>query len=80
MIYLMSNEGDCGDNAPAESWFGSFKNGAIFGNRFTTHTSMKATCFDYIEVFYHPVRRHIYNNDISPAVFEKQRQESLVSV
>ena len=46
------------DNAPAESWFGRFKNEVIYGKRFTTHDLMKATCFDYIEVFYNRRRLH----------------------
>jgi putative transposase len=48
----MSRIGNCRDNAPAESWFDSFKNEAIYGNRFATHELVSATCFDYIEVRY----------------------------
>ena len=58
MICSMSRKGNCWDNAPAESWFGRFKNEVIYGKRFTTHDLMKATCFDYIEVFYNRRRLH----------------------
>jgi putative transposase len=27
--------------------------------------------FDYIEIFYNPVRRHSYNDGLSPVRFEK---------
>jgi transposase InsO family protein len=37
---------------------GRFKNEVIYGKRFTTHDLMKATCFDYIEVFYNRRRLH----------------------
>lgn len=54
----MSRKGNGWDNAPAESWFDSFKNEAIYGNRFATHELMKTTCFDYIEVRYNRKRLH----------------------
>jgi putative transposase len=58
MVCSMSRKGNCWDNAPAESWFGSFKNEAIYGNHFATRELMKATCFDYIEVQYNRKRLH----------------------
>ena len=61
MICSMSRKGNCWDNAPAESWFGRFKNEVIYGKRFTTHDLMKATCFDYIEVFYNQ-RKSLWDN------------------
>lgn len=56
----MSHEGNYRENAPAEIWFGSFKNEAIYGNRFATHNLMKVTSFDYIEARYN--RRRLHSN------------------
>ncbi len=39
----MSRKGNCWDNAPTESWFNSFKNERVFGERFLTRDAMKAT-------------------------------------
>lgn len=58
MVCSMSRKGNCWDNAPAENGFGSFKNEAIYGNRFATHELMKITCLDYIEARYNRKRLH----------------------
>ena len=42
MICSMSRKGDCWDNALTESWFGSFKNERVHGERFETCEEMKA--------------------------------------
>lgn len=52
MVCSMSRKGNCWDNAPTESWFNSFKNERVFGECFATRDAMKATAFEYIEVFY----------------------------
>jgi len=52
MLCSMSRKGNCWDNAPIESWFNSFKNERVFGERFATHEAIKATTFEYIEAFY----------------------------
>jgi putative transposase len=54
----MGRKGNYWDSAPVQSWFGRFKNELIYGKRFTTHGLMKATYFDYIEVFYNHRRLH----------------------
>ena len=51
-------ERECWDNAPTESWFNSFKNEWVHGIRYATHAKMKATSFEYIEVFYNRKRQH----------------------
>jgi putative transposase len=58
MVCSMSRKGNCWDNAPTESWFNSFKNERVFGERFATRDAMKATAFEYIEVFYNRKRLH----------------------
>ena len=83
MVCSMSRKGNCWDNAPAESWFGSFKNEAIYGNRFATHELMKTTCFDYIEVRYNRKRLHSSLGYQSPKQYLQnwlaKRKEMLVA-
>jgi putative transposase len=58
MVCSMSRKGDCWDNAPTESWFGSFKNERVYGERFETRDEARAMAFEYIEVFYNRRRLH----------------------
>lgn len=83
MVCSMSRKGNCWDNAPAESWFGSFKNEAIYGNRFASHELMKTACFDYIEVRYNRKRLHSSLGYQSPKQYLQnwlaKRKEALVA-
>ncbi|MEM6354447.1 MAG: IS3 family transposase [Pseudomonadota bacterium] len=54
----MSRKGDCLDNAPMESFFGSLKTELVHRTRFRTRTNAKCALFEYIEVFYNRRRRH----------------------
>ena len=66
MICSMSRKGDCweceayplGCNAPTESWFGSFKNERVYGERFVTRDGCRSMAFEYIEAFYNRKRLH----------------------
>jgi transposase InsO family protein len=69
MICSMSRKGNCWDNAPTESWFNSFKNEWVHGIRHATHADMKATSFEYIEVFYNRKRQHSTLGYRSPIQF-----------
>ena len=69
MTCSMSRKGNCWDNAPTESWFNSFKNERVFGERFATRDAMTATAFEYIEVFYNRKRLHSTLGYTSPAGF-----------
>jgi putative transposase len=84
MVCSMSRKGNCWDNAPTESWFGSFKNERVYGERFETREGMKAMTFEYIEVFYNRKRRHSTLDYKSPMQylddwFNTQQQEKLVA-
>ncbi len=57
-VCSMSRKGHGWDNALTESCFNSFKNERVCGERFLTREAMKATAFEYLEVFYHRRRRH----------------------
>ena len=58
MICSMSRKGNCWDNAPTESFFGSLKNERVHDTRYATRAEAIADLFDYIEVFYNRSRRH----------------------
>lgn len=84
MLCSMSRKGNCWDNAATESWFNSFKNERIFGERFATLEAMKASAFEYIEVFYNRRRLHSTLGYTSPLQFLKnwsaaQQEEHLVA-
>ena len=84
MLCSMSRKGNCWDNAPTESWFGSFKNERVYGERFESRDEMKAMAFEYIEVFYNRKRMHSTLGYKSPKQhlddwFNAQQQEKLVA-
>lgn len=69
----MSNKGDCYDNAPAESFWGTLKRELIYrqpNGRFASHEQAKAAVFEYIEVFYNRKRLHSSLGYKSPEAFE----------
>lgn len=69
MTCSMSRKGNCWDQAPTESWFGSFKNERVYGERFATRAAMTAMAFEYIEVFYNRKRQHSTLGYKSPEQF-----------
>lgn len=54
----MSRKGNCLDNAPMESFFGSLKTELVQRTRFGTRAEARAALFEYIEIFYNRRRRH----------------------
>lgn len=67
----MSRKGNCYDNAPMESFWGTLKNESLSHYRFSTRESAAAVVREYIEIFYNRQRRHSRLGYLSPAVFEK---------
>ena len=76
----MSRRGNCHDNAVAESFFQLLKRERIKRRIYTTRSAARADVFDYIEMFYNRKRRHGFNNQLSPVVFEEQFNQRLESV
>lgn len=68
----MSRGGNCYDNAVAESFFQLLKRERIKRRTYKKREAARRDIFNYIEMFYNPVRRHGFNNDISPVEFEKK--------
>ena len=57
-VCSMSRKGNCWDNAPMESFFGTLKQELVYQDKFASRTEAKAKIFEYIEVFYNRQRRH----------------------
>lgn len=68
----MSRRGNCHDNAVAESFFSLLKSERVKRKIYKDRGTAQQDIFDYIEMFYNPVRRHGNNGGLSPVDFEKQ--------
>ena len=68
----MSRRGNCHDNAPMESFWGSLKNELVHHRRFATRAQAIAEITEWIEVFYNRQRRHSAIGNLPPAVFARQ--------
>jgi transposase InsO family protein len=66
----MSGKGDCWDNAPMESFWGTLKTELVHHERYATRAEARASIFEYIEVFYNRKRLHSALGYQSPEAFE----------
>ena len=69
MVASMSRRGNCYDNAPMESFWGSLKNELVHHCRYSTRAEAEASIREYIEIFYNRHRRHSRLGYLAPAVF-----------
>lgn len=67
----MSRRGNCHDNAVAESFFATFKKRVLRKKIYSTREEGKTEIFNFIEMFYNPIKRHSHTGGISPAKFEE---------
>jgi putative transposase len=65
--HSMSRRGNCHDNAVAESFFSSLKRERIRRRTYKTREEARQDVFDYIEMFYNPVRKHVRNGCCHPS-------------
>lgn len=72
LVASMSRCGDCYDNAPAESFFGTFKTELVQREHFRTREQASASIFEWIECWYNRRRRHSSLGYLSPEAFEAQ--------
>ena len=70
MVGSMSRKGNCYDNAPMESFFGTFKTELTFHRNYATRNEARLDIFEYIEIFYNRYRRHSALGYKSPANYE----------
>jgi len=68
----MSRRGNCHDNAVAESFFQLLKRERIKRKIYATRDLARQDIFDYIEMFYNPIRKHGSNDMLSPIEYEKR--------
>lgn len=62
----MSRRVNSHDNAAAESFFQLLMRERIRRRVYATRDEARQDVFNYIEMFYNPVRRHSYSNRLSP--------------
>jgi transposase InsO family protein len=63
----MSRRGNCLDNAPMESFFGSLKTELVHRATFPTREAARRAIFEYVEGFYNRRRRHSGVGFLTPA-------------
>lgn len=80
LVGSMSRRGNCHDNAVAESFFQLLKRERVKRKTYPTREAARQDVFDYIEMFYNPIRRHGYSGKKSPVQFEQQFFERQRSV
>ena len=76
----MSRRGNCHDNAVAESFFATFKKRVTQRKIYSTRDDAKTEIFNFIEMFYNPVKRHSHNGGLSPVKYEEAFFQRLESV
>jgi len=67
--HSMSRRGNCHDNAVAESFFNLLKRERIRRRTYRSRDEARQDVFDYIEMFYNPIRKHVRNGMLSPVEF-----------
>ena len=75
----MSAIGNCYDNAPIESFFGTLKSELVHFRHYVTRKEARSDIFAYIEGFYNTRRRHSSLGYLSPSDYENSNA-SLFSV
>jgi len=78
--HLMSRRGNCHDNAVVESFFNLLKRERIRRRTYRSRDEARQDVFDYIEMFYNPIRKHVRNGMLSPVEFERQQMMSTEGV
>ncbi len=69
-VQSMSRKGNCWDNAPMESFFGTLKTELIYHEDYITRNQARASIFEYIEAFYNRVRIQEKLGYCSPEFYE----------
>ena len=72
MTESMSRKGNCWDNAPMESFWGTLKTELVHHQQYFTREQAKREIIEYIEVFYNRVRKQKRLGYLSPAAFTQK--------
>lgn len=73
----MSRKGDCWDNAPMESFWGTLKNELVHHRKFESREQARQEISEYIEVFYNRQRKQKRLGYLSPAKFTQRYYATL---
>ena len=68
----MSRKGNCFDNAPMESFWGTLKQELIHHRRYRSRQEAIQDITEYIEIFYNRLRRQARLGFLSPAAYEQR--------
>jgi|SRR5208283_1383088 len=72
MTASMSRKGNCYDNAPMESFWGTLKQELIHHRRYRTRQEAIQEITEYIEIFYNRQRRQARLGYLSPVAYEQK--------
>ena len=75
----MSRKGNCYDNAPMESFWGTLKQELVHHRRYRTRREAIHDITEYIEIFYNRQRRQARLGFLSPAVYEQRYYAGLLA-
>lgn len=75
----MSRKGNCYDNAPIESFWGTLKQELVHHRNYRTRQDAIQDITEYIEVFYNRQRKQKRLGYLSPVAYEKQFYEKRLS-
>lgn len=75
----MGTVGDCYDNAMCESFFATLECELLERRKFKTKAEARVACFEFIEGWYNPSRRHSALGYQSPINYERSKLETLES-
>lgn len=67
----MSRKGNCYDNAPAESFWGTLKTELVHRRRYQTRAGAVREISEYIDLFYNRQRRQARLGYLSPAAYTR---------
>ena len=70
LLGSMGTVGDCYDNSPMESFWGSMQIELLNRQKWTTYVELATAMVDYIVNFYNPARRHSSLDYLTPDEFE----------
>ena len=73
----MSGTGNCFDNAPMESFWGTLKQELVHHRHYTTRQQAMRDITEYIEIFYNRQRRQKRLGYLSPAAYEQEYYREL---
>src|SRR5665213_2387888 len=75
LMSSMGSVGDCFDNAPMESFWGSMQIELLNRKKWMTYVELATAMADYIVNFYNPLRRHSLLEYLTPDEFEALRSD-----